>query len=126
MKDLSQLTFKVISQVVLFFLVANTYAQRKKQNLKTVSYNPEIHESLKFREIGPFRGGRSAAVVGIKNNPNLYYFGGTGGGVWKTEDSGKTYENISDGYFGGSIGGGSGVLRGGGGIDSSPRNIFVG
>tara|TARA_X000001036_G_scaffold203376_1_gene191053 strand:- start:1964 stop:5095 length:3132 start_codon:yes stop_codon:yes gene_type:complete len=104
MKDLSQLTFKVISQVVLFFLVANTYAQRKKQNLKTVSYNPEIHESLKFREIGPFRGGRSAAVVGIKNNPNLYYFGGTGGGVWKTEDSGKTYENISDGYFGGSIG----------------------
>ena len=104
MKDLSQLTFKVISQVVLFFLVANTYAQRKKQNLKTVSYNPEIHESLKFREIGPFRGGRSAAVVGVKNNPNLYYFGGTGGGVWKTEDSGKTYENISDGYFGGSIG----------------------
>jgi len=104
MKDLSQLTFKVISQVVLFFLVANTYAQRKKQNLKTVSYNPEIHESLKFREIGPFRGGRSAAVVGIKNNPNLYYFGGTGGGIWKTEDSGKTYENISDGYFGGSIG----------------------
>ena len=104
MKDLSRLTFKVISQVVLFFLVANTYAQRKKQTLKTVSYKPEIHESLKFREIGPFRGGRSAAVVGVKNNPNLYYFGGTGGGVWKTEDAGKTYENISDGYFGGSIG----------------------
>ncbi|MBQ23026.1 MAG: glycosyl hydrolase [Flavobacteriales bacterium] len=85
-------------------MVANTYAQRKKQTLKTVSYKPEIHESLKFREIGPFRGGRSAAVVGVKNNPNLYYFGGTGGGVWKTEDAGKTYENISDGYFGGSIG----------------------
>tara|TARA_B100000902_G_scaffold211213_1_gene200833 strand:+ start:335 stop:3466 length:3132 start_codon:yes stop_codon:yes gene_type:complete len=104
MKDLSRLTFKIISQVVLFFLLANTYAQRKKQTLKTVSYKPEIHESLKFREIGPFRGGRSAAVVGVKNNPNLYYFGGTGGGVWKTEDAGKTYENISDGYFGGSIG----------------------
>ena len=104
MKDLSRLTFKIISQVVLFFLLANTYAQRKKQTLKTVSYKSEIHESLKFREIGPFRGGRSAAVVGVKNNPNLYYFGGTGGGVWKTEDAGKTYENISDGYFGGSIG----------------------
>ena len=35
---------------------------------------------------------------------NLFYFGATGGGVWKTEDGGETYENISDGYFGGSIG----------------------
>ena len=85
-------------------LVANAFAQRKNKKLNTISYESLIHESLKFREIGPFRGGRSAAVVGVKDKPNLYYFGGTGGGVWKTEDAGKTYENISDGYFGGSIG----------------------
>ena len=43
-------------------------------------------------------------VTGVDGNPNLFYFGSTGGGVWKTTDGGKTYENISDGYFGGSIG----------------------
>ena len=51
-----------------------------------------------------FRGGRSAAVVGVSGQTDLYYFGATGGGVWKTQDGGKTYENISDGFFGGSIG----------------------
>tara|TARA_B100001057_G_scaffold410512_1_gene425641 strand:+ start:2646 stop:5720 length:3075 start_codon:yes stop_codon:yes gene_type:complete len=85
-------------------LVTNIFAQRKKRVSSSITFNPQIHESLKFREIGPFRGGRSAAVTGVRDNPNLYYFGSTGGGVWKTEDSGKTYENISDGFFGGSIG----------------------
>ena len=43
-------------------------------------------------------------MVGVPNQPKLFYFGATGGGVWKTVDGGITYENISDGYFGGSIG----------------------
>ena len=59
---------------------------------------------MQYREIGPFRGGRSAAVTGVPGEPKLFYFGATGGGVWKTEDGGITYKNISDGYFGGSIG----------------------
>lgn len=104
MKNFSHSVLRGISQIFIFLLVANIFGQRKKQHSRTVSYNSSIHESLKFREIGPFRGGRSAAVTGVKDNPNLYYFGATGGGVWKTEDAGKTYENISDGYFGGSIG----------------------
>ena len=104
MKNFSKSILKGVTQILIIFLVANVFGQRKKQYVKTVSYEPSIHESLKFREIGPFRGGRSAAVVGVKDHPNLYYFGATGGGVWKTEDAGKTYENISDGYFGGSIG----------------------
>ena len=54
--------------------------------------------------MGPFRGGRSCAVTGVPGQNNLYYFGSTGGGIWKTEDAGGTWENISDGYFGGSIG----------------------
>lgn len=62
------------------------------------------YEGLDFRNIGPFRGGRSAAVTGVPGNPNLFYFGAAGGGVWRTENAGKTWENISDGYFGGSIG----------------------
>ncbi|MCB0717152.1 MAG: glycosyl hydrolase [Bacteroidetes bacterium] len=61
-------------------------------------------DGLEFREIGPFRGGRSAAVTGVPGKPLLFYFGATGGGVWKTMDGGQTWSNISDGFFGGSIG----------------------
>lgn len=64
----------------------------------------KVLDSLEWREVGPYRGGRSAAVTGIADQPNTYYFGATGGGVWKTVDAGKTWDNVSDGYFGGSIG----------------------
>ncbi len=57
-----------------------------------------------WREIGPYRGGRSAAVTGLANDRDTYYFGAAGGGVWKTTDAGGTWENVSDGFFGGSIG----------------------
>lgn len=77
---------------------------QKRKKAKPISFSSEAYASLAYRELGPFRGGRSAAVAGIPNDPNRYYFGATGGGVWKTEDGGKTYKNISDGYFGGSIG----------------------
>ena len=64
----------------------------------------QLFDALKFRSIGPFRGGRSAAVTGVRGKPMLYYMGAAGGGVWKTEDAGSTWKNISDGFFGGSIG----------------------
>ncbi|MGB4839894.1 MAG: glycosyl hydrolase [Saprospiraceae bacterium] len=60
--------------------------------------------ALEWRHLGPFRGGRSCAVTGVPGKPNLFYFGATGGGVWKTTDGGRTWDNISDGFFGGSIG----------------------
>ncbi len=68
------------------------------------TYDPTLFDALSYREIGPFRGGRSAAVTGVPGKPNLFYFGATGGGVWKTNDGGRHWENISDGYFGGSVG----------------------
>jgi len=61
-------------------------------------------EGLEWREIGPYRGGRSAAVAGIPQDRETYYFGATGGGVWKTRDGGAHWDNVSDGFFGGSIG----------------------
>ncbi len=61
-------------------------------------------EALEWREIGPYRGGRSAAVAGIPGDRETYYFGATGGGVWKTNNGGSEWTNISDGWFGGSIG----------------------
>ena len=60
---------------------------------------PSLYKALEWREIGPFRGGRSVAVAGHPGQPSTYYFGGTGGGVWKTEDGGITWNNVSDGFF---------------------------
>ncbi|MFN6206344.1 MAG: VPS10 domain-containing protein [Planctomycetota bacterium] len=61
-------------------------------------------KGFEYRLLGPFRGGRSAAVEGVIGQPQTYYMGTTGGGVWRTDDGGTTWRNISDGYFGGSIG----------------------
>jgi len=56
-------------------------------------------DSYKFRNVGPLRGGRVTAVEGVDSKPSHFYMGATGGGVWKTEDYGITWKNISDGYF---------------------------
>ncbi|MCC6459107.1 MAG: glycosyl hydrolase [Saprospiraceae bacterium] len=67
-------------------------------------FEEPLYNALEWRCVGPFRGGRSAAVTGVAGKPNLFYFGGTGGGVWRTTDGGRSWDNISDGFFGGSIG----------------------
>ena len=54
---------------------------------------------LKWRSIGPFRGGRSVAATGVVGDPNTYYMGTTGGGLWKTDNRGISWRNVSDGYF---------------------------
>ncbi|HVN03367.1 MAG TPA: hypothetical protein VMT86_03055, partial [Bryobacteraceae bacterium] len=62
-------------------------------------------KELKYREIGPFRGGRAVAVAGITTQPSTYFFGATGGGIWKTTDSGATWLPVSDGQLkSGSVG----------------------
>jgi len=65
----------------------------------------EFFQDLKYRNVGPSRGGRVTAVAGHPAHPYTFYLGATGGGVWKTEDYGTTWKPISDGYFEtGSIG----------------------
>ncbi len=59
----------------------------------------DLFPGLEFRCIGPFRGGRSIAVAGVRRQPLTYYFGGTGGGVWKTTDGGSNWESVSDKTF---------------------------
>src|SRR5689334_24775048 len=56
-------------------------------------------KNFQYRLIGPFRGGRVGAVTGVPSQPNVYYFGATGGGVWKSTDGGENWVNVSDGYF---------------------------
>jgi photosystem II stability/assembly factor-like uncharacterized protein len=83
-------------------------AQRTRQATSRASaapaYDTLLYNGLQFRMVGPFRGGRSTAVTGIAGQPHTFYMGATGGGVWKTEDAGHSWHNVSDGYFGGSIG----------------------
>src|SRR3979411_2732999 len=76
--------------------------------------------ALRWRSIGPFRGGRVTAVAGIASQPLVYYMGATGGGVWKTEDAGTVWTNVSDGFFRtGSVGAVS-VSQ------SNPNIVYVG
>nr|WP_148232153.1 glycosyl hydrolase [Maribacter sp. HTCC2170] len=106
--------------LAILLLPTSTFAQRRKKSTTvTPQYPEELYSSMEYRLVGPFRGGRSAAVTGVPGEPNLFYFGATGGGVWKTLDGGRSWENISDGYFGGSIGAVE-VAK------SDPNIIFVG
>ncbi len=80
----------------------------------------QINNTLKYRNIGPFRGGRSVTASGVVSDPLTYYMGTTGGGVWKTEDAGQHWNNISDGFFTtGSVGAVSVS-------ESNPNIVFVG
>lgn len=97
----------ILLLAITFLLIQTGFSQKKKSKKSTVStvhVDTALYNGLNWRSIGPYRGGRSAAVTGVPGKPNLFYMGSTGGGVWKTEDGGSTWKNISDGYFGGSIG----------------------
>lgn len=99
---------KILSILVLSFCCLQVQAQ-KKERVKQVAIPKEdvsdqLLSKVKYRSIGPYRGGRSVAVAGSYKNRTTFYFGATGGGVWKTTDGGSNWKNISDKYFGGTIG----------------------
>lgn len=80
---------KYVFLILAFSILSATSAQETNEYFKP----------LKYRNIGPFRGGRSVATSGVINEPLTYYMGTTGGGLWKTNDAGQAWENISDGFF---------------------------
>ncbi len=83
--------------------IAPLSAQRTPSPAAT--FDTTLYSALKWREIGPFRGGRVTAVAGHENEPFVYYFGATGGGVWKTTDGGTTWVPVTDSALGaGSVG----------------------
>lgn len=63
------------------------------------TYEAALWSGMHYRQIGPFRGGRVTAVTGVPSQPYTFYFGSTGGGVWKTTDAGHSWENVSDAFF---------------------------
>ena len=68
---------------------------KKKSSL----VEPQLLETMEWRQVGPFRGARVVAVVGHPVEPMVFYFGACSGGVWKTGDGGTYWENVSDGFF---------------------------
>jgi len=93
---------------LLFFLLLvilcgpDTMAQKKAAAADPT--DSIYFSALKFRLVGPFRGGRADAVAGSLTDKNIFYFGATGGGLWKTTDGGSNWKNVSDGFFGGGVG----------------------
>ena len=87
----------------LFFLLLPmvVFGQKKNESPKSVTpvNETEYYKPLLWRNVGPMRGGRSVTSIGVAGNIYTYYMGTTGGGVWKTEDAGQTWNNISDGFF---------------------------
>src|SRR5438034_10705537 len=66
--------------------------------------DPKLFQDLRWRGIGPFRGGRTVAAAGIPSQPNVFYIGVNNGGVWKTNDSGRIWTPIFDQQPSGSVG----------------------
>jgi len=87
----------MLRRVLLTFLLALTVVHAQPAT-DSQPYSPALFKALRWRSIGPYRGGRVTAVAGVAGQPLVYYMGATGGGVWKTGDGGITWNPITDGY----------------------------
>lgn len=95
------------------------FSQNKPAPTETNDLNA-VFKPLKWRSIGPFRGGRSVCATGVVGDPMTYYMGTTGGGLWKTDDMGITWSNVSDGFFKTGTVGAVAVA------ESDPNVVYVG
>lgn len=94
----------IAASLLVSLFISPAVAQRDKKDASPAPVNSAVDfnnyfKPVKWRSIGPFRGGRSVTATGVVGDVNTYYMGTTGGGVWKTDDMGITWKNISDGFF---------------------------
>ncbi len=118
---LRKLRVFLLTACVVFVVSQLSTAQRRQQPSPAAATPSEALKVLQWRSIGPYRGGRSTAVAGVASQPMVFYFGATGGGVWKTIDGGINWEPVSDGsVFGTGSVGAIGLS------DSDQNTIYVG
>ncbi|HBZ38203.1 MAG TPA: glycosyl hydrolase, partial [Balneola sp.] len=101
MKARKQFFSAIVCMIVSIFVAEISSAQIFGHGEETDSptFKKELFKDLNYRNIGPFRGGRSVAVSGHASQPYTFYTGFTGGGVFKTTDGGSSWINITDAYF---------------------------
>jgi len=97
---------KLFIYVLALLSCSAASAQKNKEVKKSATSSTvasvnldSLFKQIRFRSIGPFRGGRSVTSTGVVQNQLVYYMGSTSGGVWKTEDAGQSWRNVSDNYF---------------------------
>ncbi len=83
----------------LLLILASALAVAQTSPARQPSGQASVMKAMQWRNIGPFRGGRSVCVAGHPTERLVFYMGTTGGGVWKTENGGISWQNISDGFF---------------------------
>ncbi|RLD22022.1 MAG: glycosyl hydrolase [Bacteroidetes bacterium] len=114
----------LLSAILCIAISATGFSQKKKKksasSANQITYNDSLYNAMSWRNIGPFRGGRSLTSTGVVGNPLTYYFGSAGGGVWKTDDAGISWRNISDKFFNATSIGAISVS------ESDPNVIYVG
>ena len=97
--------FLLAACIVVTTQISAQKTKTKPEPTTKSSFDASLYKGVKWRNIGPFRGGRANAIAGDPTNASVYYVGYTGGGIGKTDDGGITWKNISDGFFKvGSIG----------------------
>ncbi|MBL8187447.1 MAG: glycosyl hydrolase, partial [Acidobacteria bacterium] len=85
---------------VVFGLILSTRGDAVLSASQSVAkVDAKLFQGLRYRSIGPARGGRVTAVAGHRRQPHTFYMGATGGGVWKSTDAGQSWQNVSDGFF---------------------------
>ena len=118
--------FPAILLAVMFLGISPGFSQKKSRNTTTSSrksdpmYGKALLQGLEWRNIGPFRGGRSTAVTGVIGQPYTYYFGACGGGVWKSVNGGNDWFPVSDSTFRASSVGAIAVAA------SNPNVVYAG
>jgi photosystem II stability/assembly factor-like uncharacterized protein len=113
---MKQMVRGCLGAALILFLVSGGRAARTQP---AAPIHPSLYAGLQWRLVGPFRGGRVLAVSGVGDNPTLFYFGAVDGGVWKTDDAGRTWQPIFDDQPISSIG----ALAV---APSDPRRMYVG
>jgi photosystem II stability/assembly factor-like uncharacterized protein len=112
---------KTVVLCLAFALILSALPIRAQNSTPQPAKPADPLKALQYRSIGPYRGGRCAAVTGVPSQPSVFYYGATGGGVWKTTDGGINWESVSDGSVFGTGSVGAIAVA-----DSDPNTVYVG